>query len=190
MAVVTKEMGSGRIAVLFGLLVIALVLSPLPLHATDIITESNSISDKYRQNEQIEIYATIINNRTDTLTVKHFNVTIIYAKAVARQVRVAKSIIKDLGNVKLNYHEALSVHVVIPLKTLPPDTYNLTASFLYYYDVGDEKRAFVIVNAKFQLLPFIEIPPAVIFVGIIMSAIIIVYVGYGLAGRISRFSRK
>lgn len=176
--------------VITSLLAITLLLAPLSVNATDIITKSTHVNKSYRQNEQIEIYATIINNKTETLTIRNFNVTIIYSKAVGGHVRVAKKIIKDLGDIKLNYHEALSVHLTVQLKDLPPDTYNLTASFLYYFETGAEERAFVILNAKFQLLPFIEIPPAVIFVAIIMSAIIIVYIGYGLAGRISRFKRK
>ncbi len=172
------------------LLIIALYMSPAQLQAVDVVTKATDINKTYRQNDQIDLYATIINNKTDTLTVENFNVTIIYAKAIAKQVRVAKKIIKNLGNVKLNYHESLSVHIVIPLRDLPPDTYNLTASFTYRYGVEESRRIFVILNAKFQLLPFIEIPPIVIFVAVVMSAIIIIYIGYGLAGRVSRFRKK
>jgi len=183
-------MKSRSMIIIVSVLIMSLFLSPVPLRAVDIITKSTSIDKTYRQNDQIELYATIINNKTDILTVENFNVTIIYAKAIAKQVRVAKRIIKDLGNIKLDYHESLSVHVIIPLKDLPPDTYNLTASFLYRYGVGESRRIFVILNAKFQLLPFIEIPPTVIFVAMVMSAIIIIYIGYGLAGRVGRFKRK
>lgn len=169
---------------------IILFLSPIPLQAADIIAKSTNINETYRQNDQIELYATIVNNKTETLIVENFNVTITYAKAVAKHIRVAKRVIKDLGNIELDFHESLSVHIIIPLNDLPPDTYNLTASFLYRYGIGESKRIFVILNAKFQLLPFIEIPPIVIFTAIIMSAIIIIYIGYGLAGRVSRLRRK
>jgi len=179
------------LALIFFFTVALLLIPPLEtVQAADIIAQSTQISSTYRQNEKIEILATIINNRTEPLTVKQFNVTIIYAKKVGGTVRVAKTIIKDLGDTQLEYHEALSVHVEITLNDLPPDTYNLSAIFTCYYSPVSEETIVVLENVQFQLLPFIEIPPAVIFIAAVMSAIILIYVGYGIAGRISKLGRR
>jgi len=174
----------------FFTMILLIVSSSEIVCAADIIAQSTHISSTYRQNEKIEISATIINNRTEPLTVKQFNITIVYAKEVGGTVRIAKTIIKDLGETQLEYHEALSVHVEITLNDLPPDTYNLSATFVYYYTPVNEEVIAVLENVQFQLLPFIEIPPAVIFIAAIMSAIILVYIGYGVAGRISKLGRR
>ena len=131
-----------------------------------------------------------MNNETRLLTLELFNVTIIYAKPIGGETRVAKSIIKNLGKKQIDYHEAFSVYVKIPLHDLAPDKYNISASFTCYYDPLHTRTIQVLNNTQFQLLPAIEIPPVVIFVGIIMGAIIIVYIGYGIAGRISKLTKR
>lgn len=164
--------------------------SYLSVSATDIIARSTSLRQTYRQNEKIEITATIVNNDTRVLTVEKFNITIIFAEKIGGSERKAKVYEKNIENVQLNYHEALSILVEISLSDLAPDTYNISASFLCYYDPLHERVVFVIENFKFRLLPYIEIPPAAIFIAVVMSAIIIVYIGYGIAGKFARSRRK
>jgi len=171
--------------------IMILSLQSMTVYSAEILYGVNELKEKYRQNEYLEIMSTIINNETRPLTLVKFNVTIINAKKIGGEIRVAKSIVKDLEKIQIEHLEAFSVYLKIPLRDLAPDKYNLTAFFICYYDPLHEQNVTVLKDFKFQLLPSIEIPPAAIFVAFIMSAIIIIYVGYGIAGRVKgRFKKK
>ncbi len=167
-----------------------LIISPIASYGADIIADATTIKEKYRQNEEIEIMASILNNDTRPLTLVRFNVTIVYAKKMGGEVRLAKMIIRDLEKYQLQYRESYTVHVTISLSDLPPDKYNLTAMFICYYEPLHERKLVVLKDQQFQLLPSIEIPPTVIFVAVIMVAIIVIYIGYGISGRVGKILRR
>ena len=164
---------------LMSLIFISLIMAPIM--AQGLTYGGEKIKDQYRQNETLEIVATIENLRNITLTVDSFNITIIRSKPTGRPGPVF-TILINISR-KLVQYEGFTVRYSLKLKNFPPDEYNLTAYFNVFF-AGEKEEYYVYKNVKFRLLPAIEIPPIVYVVMGIMASIIVLYIGYGIAMKI------
>lgn len=159
-----------------------LLLMIIPLSAQELTYGGEKIKEQYRQNETLEIIATIENLENRTLVVESFNITIVRSKPTGQPGPVFTILINI--SKKLKQYEGFTVRYSIKLKDFPPDEYNITAYFNAFPEGGEKKEYYVYKDVKFKLLPAIEIPPVVYIVMGIMASIIIFYIGYGIAMRI------
>jgi len=153
-----------------------------PVFAADYITYGESIKDTYKQNEKLEIVGVIFNNKTVTLEVISFNVIIVISELRGRNATVVANVTKEL-NRNLDVNQSLTAHITIDLRNFLPDKYNITAFFVIRFSGGSEEEAYVFKDKVIRVKPYIEIPPAVMLVLAITVGIIIVFVGYGIAGK-------
>ncbi|MHA1615830.1 MAG: hypothetical protein ACTSX9_00725 [Candidatus Njordarchaeales archaeon] len=178
------------VAMFIVLQVLALVTMPSNVIAQeeqDVATFSNKLKDIYRQNEELHVIVVVRNDKQGaTLRLDKFNLTIFRFEAGGERQTKFTVIIRELYGYALEGNASYTLSVKISLKNFPPGRYNITAYFEAYYFPGRYFEVYAIKSHEFQVLPSLEIPPAVLLVMGIMSGIILIYIGYGIAGRFKR----
>ena len=175
-------------SILLGVIGLILLLTPIVINvqSSRYITNASGLKNEYRQNETLEVVGVIFNNDSTVMQVLSFNV-IVKAAVVhgGGNATVYVNITKDI-NQDIEQHQAYTAFVKIPLKNLLPDSYNVTAFFKIKYYGEDEETVYVIENTQIRVRPYIEIPPFAMVVLMLMIGVIIVFIGYGIAGRFSK----
>lgn len=189
MGLEVSNMAISRPKVVFlSLILIVFIATPslLSVKSDRYITGALPLKSEYKQNENLEVIGVIMNNDTAIMQVQTFNVLVTSSTARPNRnatvyVNITIDVYRDLeGN------ESYTAYVKVPLQNLLPDTYNVTAFFKIKYYGEETEDVYVIENAQIKIRPYIEIPPAAMVVLVIMIGIIIIYIGYGIAGRFSK----
>jgi len=152
------------------------------------ILSSAELKDVYYQNEELEIITVVLNNDSTLLELRNLRIIVESAKIIGKNSTIFINITVPI-NVSLERNESHTIYYKLSLRSLVPDTYNLTVFLELRYFAEPIKKVTVIKDWKFQVKPYIEIPPAAIIVLLIMIGVIIVFIGYGIAGRIGRKKR-
>ena len=152
------------------------------------ILSSAELKDVYYQNEKLEIITVILNNDSTLLELRNLNIIVESAKIIGKNSTIFVNITVPI-NVSLERNESFTIYYKLSLRSLVPDKYNLTVFLELRYFAEPIKKVTVIKDWKFQVKPYVEIPPAAIIILLIMIGVIIVFIGYGIAGRIGRKKR-
>ena len=164
------------------LLMLVLTLVLPSVYSADYVAFSKNLKSEYRQNEYLEIIGVIYNNRSDPLTVKSFNVIIVISELRGRNKTVVANITKEIDRI-IKKGQSLTAYISINLRNFLPDKYNVSAFFVIQYSGFKEETIYVLEDFTIRVKPYVEIPPAVTLVLALSIGIIIIFVGYGIAGR-------
>jgi len=168
------------------LLILVVASSTLSsLSAARYIISKPKLKSVYYQNEEIEIIAPIMNNDTSELELRSFRILVESAKITGRNATVYINMTIKI-NKTLNNRESYTIYYKLSLRSLLPDKYNLTVTLEMRYFGETVQEVPLIEDWKFQVKPYIEVPPAAMVVLLIMIGVIILFIGYGIAGRIGR----
>ncbi len=171
------------------LLILIMIPIATPLLSLDYYVTAGPLKDTYKQNEELEVVGLIFNNRSLPMIVISFNVIVESAQITGRNATIYANITKDI-NIQIGKSESFTGVIRISLRNFLPDKYNITAFFRYRW-LGEELRKdYVIEDAQIRVKPYVEIPPIVMVILAIMIGILIVFVGYGLAGILTRRRKK
>ena len=164
---------------MFIMLTLTASASALPVQY---MTYSKPLKKMYKQNEDLVIVGTIFNNRSTPLKVLSFNAYVESPRVRGRNsTTVYANVTKDI-NLMVETNHSLTSYIDISLKNFLPDKYNVTAYFVFQYLGEDIQKAYVIEDAQIRVKPYVEIPPIVMIILMIMLGIVIVFIGYGLTG--------
>ncbi|MGQ4891869.1 MAG: hypothetical protein ACP6IP_05180 [Candidatus Njordarchaeia archaeon] len=145
------------------------------------LTYSKPLKKVYKQNEELMIVGTIFNNRSLPIKVLSFNAIVESPDIRGRNATIYANVSKEV-NLIIEVNHSLTSYIDIPLKNFLPDKYNVTAYFVFRY-LGEEiQKAYVIEDVQIRVKPYVEIPPIVMIILMIMLGIVIVFIGYGLTG--------
>ena len=172
-------------AFLITIVLLYLFISPQRLSTQYIIT-ADELPNEITEGDTIRIVATIFNNDSSAaVDLKAFNVTI--RRIVGRYVpRPIRTLTKNLTGIRVLQNSSYTVFMEITFD-LPPDRYNLTASFVVR-KVGEyrDKVIYVWRSKEIVVKPKGVVPPEILFAIYLISAGVILFIGWLIAGIIKR----
>ncbi len=172
----------------FALALLILITVPPALNMINVKGETvaaQALESSYKQDQLMHVVATMVNNESFAFNIIAFHVAFYPSKSPRTEVKPLLTINKTLSY-NLEPGKGLTVELWISLSSFAPGEYNVSAYFRILI-FTEEDTVNVFEHVKIRILPSIEIPPSVFVIIAIMSGIIIIFVGYGLA---KRFSRK
>lgn len=143
------------------------------------ITTHSKLKDKYRQDEEIAFHTTIFNNASKdlNLTTLHFFLT---EKREKGQTPAPERNITKNTSYTLAINKSQTVTLSISLSDVSPATYNVTS----YFEDKLGVKFYVVKDREITVRSALQIPAIVWALIGISIAILLMFIGYYLSGKI------